>query len=163
MRWCRYLSGAGSGEGLCVQLTTVSTLKYHHISERVRFVDVKARPSLEGSIETNPLLLPVLGSSTPALPGSLHSLLGYRDAQSLSQTKVSFYLLQIIPQAICSKYGLAIGASISWFVWGLMGVCFVIAWPISKVGQRPIQLVVMAKFCFHCISRPVSGILETGL
>ena len=40
---------------------------------------------------------------------------------------------EIIPQAVCSRYGLQVGAYSAWFVRALMWLCFVIAWPISKI------------------------------
>jgi len=48
---------------------------------------------------------------------------------------VSFVLLfgEVIPQALCSRYGLAIGAFFAPIVWVLIALCFVIAWPISKI------------------------------
>ncbi|GAQ91185.1 DUF21 containing protein [Klebsormidium nitens] len=66
------------------------------------------------------------------LPIFLDKLLSPVFAIVISVTLILFFG-EIIPQAICSRYGLAIGAKISWFVWTLMGLCFVIAWPISKL------------------------------
>jgi len=40
---------------------------------------------------------------------------------------------EIIPMALFTKWGLAMGASVFWVVWILIAVCFVVAWPISKV------------------------------
>ncbi|XP_074274762.1 DUF21 domain-containing protein At4g14240-like [Silene latifolia] len=40
---------------------------------------------------------------------------------------------EIIPQAICSKYGLAVGANFAWLVRILMVVCYPLAYPIGKV------------------------------
>jgi len=40
---------------------------------------------------------------------------------------------EIVPQSLCTRYGLAIGGNLCYFVWGLVVVCFVIAWPISKL------------------------------
>ncbi len=40
---------------------------------------------------------------------------------------------EIIPQAFCARFGLAIGAYSSWLVRVLIVVCWVIAYPISKV------------------------------
>ena len=40
---------------------------------------------------------------------------------------------EIIPQALCSRYGLAIGAYSSTFVRILMLVCGIVAYPISLV------------------------------
>nr|GMD23636.1 DUF21 domain-containing protein At4g14240-like [Ipomoea batatas] len=40
---------------------------------------------------------------------------------------------EIIPQAVCSRYGLAVGANFVWLVRILMIICFPIAYPIGKV------------------------------
>eukprot|EP01112_Ceratiomyxa_fruticulosa_P021732 TRINITY_DN7759_c0_g2_i1.p1 TRINITY_DN7759_c0_g2~~TRINITY_DN7759_c0_g2_i1.p1 ORF type:complete len:550 (-),score=113.58 TRINITY_DN7759_c0_g2_i1:82-1731(-) len=40
---------------------------------------------------------------------------------------------EILPQAACSRYGLAIGARLTWFVWGVMILLFPISWPIAKL------------------------------
>ncbi|KAJ4727513.1 DUF21 domain-containing-like protein [Melia azedarach] len=40
---------------------------------------------------------------------------------------------EIIPQAICSRYGLAVGANFVWLVRVLMVICYPIAYPIGKV------------------------------
>ncbi len=38
---------------------------------------------------------------------------------------------RIIPQAICTRYGLAIGANLAWLVWIIIVLLFPISWPIS--------------------------------
>eukprot|EP01127_Copromyxa_protea_P005379 TRINITY_DN15317_c0_g1_i1.p1 TRINITY_DN15317_c0_g1~~TRINITY_DN15317_c0_g1_i1.p1 ORF type:complete len:516 (+),score=98.09 TRINITY_DN15317_c0_g1_i1:38-1585(+) len=40
---------------------------------------------------------------------------------------------EIIPQSLCARYGLAIGADSAWFVWILIGLSFPISYPISKL------------------------------
>ncbi|KAK6141427.1 hypothetical protein DH2020_024832 [Rehmannia glutinosa] len=40
---------------------------------------------------------------------------------------------EIIPQAVCSRYGLAVGANCVWLVRILMVVCYPIAYPIGKI------------------------------
>ncbi|XP_054753220.2 uncharacterized protein LOC129258981 [Lytechinus pictus] len=40
---------------------------------------------------------------------------------------------EVLPQSICSKYGLAIGANMAWFVYILIALTFVISWPIAKL------------------------------
>ncbi|KAH7423584.1 hypothetical protein KP509_12G062200 [Ceratopteris richardii] len=48
---------------------------------------------------------------------------------------VTFVLLfgEIIPQAICSRYGLAIGANLVWLVQILMIICFPVSYPVGKL------------------------------
>jgi metal transporter CNNM len=41
--------------------------------------------------------------------------------------------VKIIPQSVCSRYGLAIGASVTPFVRVLVWLCYPVAFPISKV------------------------------
>ncbi|KAL8530693.1 hypothetical protein ACS0TY_007652 [Phlomoides rotata] len=40
---------------------------------------------------------------------------------------------EIIPQAVCTRYGLAVGANCVWLVRILMIICFPIAYPIGKI------------------------------
>lgn len=40
---------------------------------------------------------------------------------------------EVLPQSICSKYGLAIGANMAWFVYILIALTFIISWPIAKL------------------------------
>eukprot|EP00249_Psilotum_nudum_P021586 c28162_g1_i1 orf=229-1662(-) len=40
---------------------------------------------------------------------------------------------EIIPQALCSRYGLAIGANLVWLVRVLMMICFPISYPVGKL------------------------------
>lgn len=43
---------------------------------------------------------------------------------------------EIIPQALCSRFGLAIGAYTVWIVYILMAVLFIVAYPISFILDR---------------------------
>lgn len=40
---------------------------------------------------------------------------------------------EIIPQAVCSRYGLQVGAITRYVMYGIMGAVFVIAYPMSKI------------------------------
>ncbi len=40
---------------------------------------------------------------------------------------------EILPQAVCKRYGLAIGAFMAWPIRILMILTFIISWPISKL------------------------------
>lgn len=42
--------------------------------------------------------------------------------------------LKVIPQAICTRYGLAVGANLVGLVRVLMVICYPIAYPIGRVG-----------------------------
>lgn len=43
------------------------------------------------------------------------------------------FICKVIPQAICTRYGLAVGANFVWLVRILMIICYPIAYPIGKV------------------------------
>ena len=49
------------------------------------------------------------------------------------EARDTYHAGEIIPQAVCSRYGLQVGAYSAWFVQALVWLCFVIAWPISKI------------------------------
>ncbi|XP_070569081.1 uncharacterized protein [Ptychodera flava] len=40
---------------------------------------------------------------------------------------------EVLPQALCTRFGLAIGATLSPLVYFLMAILFIIAWPLAKV------------------------------
>ncbi|XP_058762090.1 DUF21 domain-containing protein At4g14240-like isoform X1 [Vicia villosa] len=67
-----------------------------------------------------------------ALPIYLDKLFNPYLAIILSVTFVLFFG-EVIPQAICSRYGLAVGANFAWLVRILMIICYPVAYPIGKV------------------------------
>ncbi|KAL9266253.1 DUF21 domain-containing protein [Drosera capensis] len=67
-----------------------------------------------------------------ALPLYLDKLVNQFAAIVLSVTFVLAFG-EVIPQAICSRYGLAVGANFVWLVRILMIICYPIAYPIGKV------------------------------
>ncbi|GAB4843472.1 DUF21 domain-containing protein At4g14240, variant 3 [Ancistrocladus abbreviatus] len=67
-----------------------------------------------------------------ALPLYLDKLFNEFLAIVLSVTFVLFFG-EVIPQAICTRYGLAVGANFIWLVRFLMIICYPIAYPIGKV------------------------------
>ncbi|RWW01784.1 hypothetical protein GW17_00035157 [Ensete ventricosum] len=46
---------------------------------------------------------------------------------------IILYVIQVIPQAICTRYGLAVGASLVWLVQILMVICYPVAYPLGKI------------------------------
>ncbi|KAI3946847.1 hypothetical protein MKW98_003410 [Papaver atlanticum] len=70
--------------------------------------------------------------SMEALPIFLDKMFNPIVAIVLSVTFVLFFG-EVIPQAICTRYGLAVGANLVWLVRILMIICTPIAYPIAKV------------------------------
>ncbi|KEH26160.1 DUF21 domain plant protein [Medicago truncatula] len=70
--------------------------------------------------------------SMEALPLYLDKLFNQVLAIILSVTFVLFFG-EVIPQAICSRYGLAVGANFSWLVRILMIICYPLSYPVGKV------------------------------
>ncbi|KAJ8531099.1 hypothetical protein K7X08_025830 [Anisodus acutangulus] len=67
-----------------------------------------------------------------ALPLYLDKLFSQYLAIILSVTFVLFFG-EVIPQAICTRYGLAVGSNFVWLVRILMFLCYPIAYPIGKI------------------------------
>lgn len=67
-----------------------------------------------------------------ALPIFLDRLANPIAAVMISVTVVLVFG-EIIPQAICSRYGLKVGAYSAWFVKALMVVCSPLSWPVGKL------------------------------
>ncbi|KAK2987444.1 hypothetical protein RJ640_018581 [Escallonia rubra] len=70
--------------------------------------------------------------SPQALPIFLDSLISAWGAILISVTLILLFG-EIIPQSVCSRYGLAIGAAVAPFVRVLVWLCFPVAYPISKL------------------------------
>ncbi|KAL3505855.1 hypothetical protein ACH5RR_031237 [Cinchona calisaya] len=71
-------------------------------------------------------------ASMEALPIYLDKLFNQYVAIILSVTFVLAFG-EVIPQAICTRYGLAVGANFIWLVRILMIICYPIAYPIGKI------------------------------
>nr|GMD77370.1 DUF21 domain-containing protein At4g14240-like [Ipomoea batatas] len=71
-------------------------------------------------------------ASMEALPIYLDKIFNQYVAIILSVTFVLAFG-EVIPQAICTRYGLAVGANFVWLVRFLMIVCYPIAYPIGKI------------------------------
>ncbi|POO02288.1 CBS domain containing protein [Trema orientale] len=71
-------------------------------------------------------------ASMEALPIYLDKMFNQYVAIILSVTFVLFFG-EVIPQAICTRYGLAVGANFVWLVRILMIICYPISYPIGKI------------------------------
>ncbi|XP_062119159.1 DUF21 domain-containing protein At4g14240-like, partial [Humulus lupulus] len=67
-----------------------------------------------------------------ALPIYLDKMFNQYVAIILSVTFVLFFG-EVIPQAICTRYGLAVGSNFVWLVRILMIICYPISYPIGKI------------------------------
>ncbi|CAI0401166.1 unnamed protein product [Linum tenue] len=67
-----------------------------------------------------------------ALPIFLDKLVSALGAVLISVTLLLLFG-EIIPQSVCTRYGLAIGATVAPFVRILIWICFPVAYPISKI------------------------------
>jgi metal transporter CNNM len=86
--------------------------------------------------ETHFLLVTLLLANVvinETLPILFHSidLEGYQAV--LASTALIVMFGEIIPQAVCARYGLAIGAVFAWPVWIIERLLFPIAYPIAKI------------------------------
>lgn len=70
-----------------------------------------------------------------ALPLVLDTLVSPVMAVIISVTAVLLFG-EIVPQAVCKTYGMAVGAACAPLVRFLLVVCFPVAWPISKLLDR---------------------------
>ncbi|ORY89765.1 hypothetical protein BCR35DRAFT_329115 [Leucosporidium creatinivorum] len=68
-----------------------------------------------------------------SLPIFLDSVLGGGIGAVVVSTAAIVIFGEVIPQALCARYGLRIGAWAAPFVWALMLIEFPIAWPIAKL------------------------------
>mmetsp|Transcript_20191 Transcript_20191/g.56245 ORF Transcript_20191/g.56245 Transcript_20191/m.56245 type:complete len:781 (+) Transcript_20191:38-2380(+) len=71
-------------------------------------------------------------ASTETLPLFLDRLADPVTAVIVSVTVVLTFG-EILPQAVCSRYGLEVGAQFAWFVRLLMLLCAPVAWPVGKL------------------------------
>ncbi|URE26823.1 DUF21 domain-containing protein [Musa troglodytarum] len=79
-----------------------------------------------------PLPLAASSHAASALPLYLDKIFHPFVAVVLSVTFVLAFG-EVIPQAICTRYGLAVGANFVWLVRILMIICYPIAYPIGKI------------------------------
>ncbi|WVR07902.1 hypothetical protein IAU60_004945 [Kwoniella sp. DSM 27419] len=68
-----------------------------------------------------------------ALPVVMDNVIGGGIYAVIASTALVVIFAEIIPQSVCSRYGLLIGASMAWPVRVMMWIAFPIAWPIAKL------------------------------
>jgi len=127
---------SGMMSGLTLGLMSLSTMDLEVLSQSGTPQDRKHAAKIMPVVKKQHLLLCTLLISNAlameALPIFLDSLLTALGAVLISVTLILLFG-EIIPQSVCSRYGLAVGAALTPVVRVLVWICFPVAWPISKL------------------------------
>ncbi|KAI4367538.1 hypothetical protein MLD38_023267 [Melastoma candidum] len=127
---------AGLMSGLTLGLMSMSIVDLEVLAKSGTPSDRKHAAKILPVVKNQHLLLCTLlicnAAAMEALPIFLDSLVTAYGAILISVTLILLFG-EIIPQSVCSRYGLAIGATVSPFVRVLVWVCFPVAYPISKL------------------------------
>ncbi|XP_027106101.1 DUF21 domain-containing protein At4g33700 isoform X1 [Coffea arabica] len=127
---------AGLMSGLTLGLMSLSLVDLEVLAKSGTPQDRKHAEKILPVVKNQHLLLCTLlicnAAAMEALPIFLDSLTTAYGAILLSVTLILLFG-EIIPQAVCSRYGLAIGAAVSPFVRVLVWICSPVAYPISKL------------------------------
>lgn len=127
---------AGLMSGLTLGLMSLDTVELE-VLKRTGKPDERRYASIIMPVVSNQHLLLVTlllcnACATEALPLFLDRLADPISAVLISVTMVLIFG-EVLPQAVCSRYGLLIGAYSAWFVRLLMIVTAPISWPIARV------------------------------
>ncbi|KAL4620389.1 hypothetical protein ACB092_06G150500 [Castanea dentata] len=127
---------AGLMSGLTLGLMSMSLVELEVLVKSVTPSDRKHVAKILPVVRRQHLLLCTLlicnAVAMETLPILLDSLVTASDAIVISVTLVLLFG-EILPQAVCTRYGLAIGAAVATVVQILVWICFPVAYPISKV------------------------------
>lgn len=127
---------AGLMSGLTLGLMSLSLVDLEVLTKSGTPKDRKHAEKIMPVVKNQHLLLCTLlicnSAAMEALPIFLDSVVSAWGAILISVTLILLFG-EIIPQSVCSRYGLAIGASVTPVVRVLLFICFPIAYPISKL------------------------------
>eukprot|EP01111_Echinosteliopsis_oligospora_P008507 TRINITY_DN2423_c0_g2_i1.p1 TRINITY_DN2423_c0_g2~~TRINITY_DN2423_c0_g2_i1.p1 ORF type:complete len:605 (+),score=170.12 TRINITY_DN2423_c0_g2_i1:101-1915(+) len=127
---------AGMMSGLTLGLLSLDPMNLEIIMKAGDPKDSERARKLMPLIKRHHLLLVTLllanAAAMETLPIFLDRLVPTVFAIVISVTLVLLFG-EIIPQAACSRYGLAIGANLAYLVWGIIGLFFPVAYPLSKL------------------------------
>ncbi|XP_044470306.1 DUF21 domain-containing protein At2g14520-like isoform X2 [Mangifera indica] len=127
---------AGLMSGLTLGLMSMSLVDLEVLAKSGTPTDRQHASKILPVVRKQHLLLCTLlicnAAAMEALPIFLDSLVTAWGAILISVTLILLFG-EIIPQAVCSRYGLAVGAKLAPFVRVLVWVCFPVAYPISKL------------------------------
>ncbi|XP_010105303.2 DUF21 domain-containing protein At2g14520 [Morus notabilis] len=139
---------AGSMSGLTLGLMSLSLVDLEVLAKsgtpKDRVYAAKILPVVKNQHLLLCSLLICNAAAMEALPIFLDGLITAWGAILISVTLILLFG-EIIPQSVCSRYGLAIGATVAPCVRVLVWICFPVAFPISKLldfllGHRHVAL-----------------------
>ncbi|KAL5096538.1 hypothetical protein RYX36_000865 [Vicia faba] len=127
---------AGLMSGLTLGLMSLSLVDLEVLAKSGTPQDRKHADKILPVVKNQHLLLCTLlicnAAAMEALPIFLDSLVVAWGAILISVTLILLFG-EIIPQSVCSRYGLTIGATVAPVVRVLVWICFPVAYPISKL------------------------------
>ncbi|CAI9770045.1 unnamed protein product [Fraxinus pennsylvanica] len=127
---------AGMMSGLTLGLMSLSLVDLEVLAKSGTPKDKKYAAKILPVVKNQHLLLCTLlicnAAAMEALPIFLDGLITAWGAILISVTLILLFG-EIIPQSVCSRYGLAIGATVAPMVRILVWICFPVAYPISKL------------------------------
>ncbi|KAJ4896968.1 DUF21 domain-containing protein [Raphanus sativus] len=127
---------AGLMSGLTLGLMSMSLVDLEVLAKSGTPRDRKHAAKILPVVKNQHLLLCTLlicnAAAMEALPIFLDALVTAWGAILISVTLILLFG-EIIPQSVCSRHGLAIGATVAPFVRVLVWICSPVAWPISKL------------------------------
>lgn len=127
---------AGMMSGLTLGLMSMSLVDLEVLAKSGTPTDRKYAVKILPVVKNQHLLLCTLlicnAAAMEALPIFLDSLITAWGAILISVTLILIFG-EILPQSVCSRYGLAIGAKVAPFVRVLVWICLPVAYPISKL------------------------------
>lgn len=127
---------AGLMSGLTLGLMSMSLVDLEVLAKSGTPTDRKYAAKILPVVRNQHLLLCTLlifnAAAMEALPIFLDGLVTAWGAILISVTLILLFG-EIIPQSVCSRYGLAIGATVAPLVRVLVCICFPVAYPISKL------------------------------
>ncbi|CAN6450314.1 unnamed protein product [Victoria cruziana] len=127
---------AGLMSGLTLGLMSLSLVDLEVLSKSGTPQDRKHAAKILPVVKNQHLLLCTLlicnAAAMEALPIFLDGLVSAWGAILISVTLILMFG-EILPQSVCSRYGLAVGAAVAPVVRVLVWICFPIAYPISKL------------------------------
>ncbi|XP_068655948.1 DUF21 domain-containing protein At2g14520-like [Aristolochia californica] len=127
---------AGLMSGLTLGLMSMSLVDLEVLAKSGTPQDRKHAEKILPVVKKQHLLLCTLlicnAAAMEALPIFLDSLVSAWGAILISVTLILLFG-EIIPQSVCSRYGLAVGAAVAPMVRVLVWICYPVAYPISKL------------------------------